>query len=589
MAKAVDRSKRALSRASQMSHYAPTGVRQRCEGALGRAGQRWKPWALALGLALAALGCHANPDDPAGQAKELADPVRREYAIGNLTRLYAKALTDAKSDRNAPNVKQFDDVTYEQLVKTYIEHPEDTRNGELIMALLFEMRDPRTLPALLKALEWRTEVNEEHAIWAARTLAVIDIPPDKRAEAVKKVAEALDRVSGKRPVDNRMRVEFLRTLGELDDPAAADVLSKVALRQSEEQNFLINNLAVEQLGRLADPQTVPALIEALYLFDPADPRNRLTQTVPAALVRIGKPALAPLVKVLQGKDPKALASSKAWIEAIRQRAPDMAAQMNAEAEMKKEAEYALGVLGFPDAIPPLVQAASDPDKGVQLGAAVALAQINRSDADTAKIREVLIKTYEHQDKTQRMQVLRAMQHLYDPGLQPFLLQVAKTPEEELPDIRVIALNAYAMLANKAEAAQAKALIAADKSPFKSTLEAQNAALLAAAAECDEELACWSKKLDGKDENVVRKATYMLARLGRGKQPVIDALVKKLDHPKEMVRGDVLSALDFVAVSGSPDAVAKIDQIRKAEEGRAIWNHVKDRAIATQAKLAARGK
>jgi HEAT repeat protein len=550
---------------------------------------RWRPLALVLGLTLLGVGCHADPDDPAGQAKELSDPVRREYAMGNLTRLYSKALMDAKSDRKAPAVTSFADATQEQLVKTYVESPMDTQNGERIMALLYEMRDPRTLPALLKALEWRTEVNEEHAISAARTLAVIEIPPGQKSAVAQKLAGALDRVSGKRPVDNRMRVEFLRTLGVLNDPAASEVLTKVALRQSEEQNFLINNLAVEQLGALADPSTVPALVEALYLFDPANPGNRLTATVPAALVRIGKPALAPLVKVLEGKDLKAQAASRAWIEAIRQRNAAAAEAMNPAAEMKKEASFALGTLGFSEAIPPLVAAAADPDKGVQLGAAVALAQINRSDAETPKIREVLIKTYENQAKPQRMQLLRAMQHLYDPGLQPFLLSVAKAPEDEVPDIRVIALNAHAMLANKAEAAQAKALIASDKSPYKGTFESQNAPLLKVAGECDEDVACWTKKLEDKDENVVRKAVYMLARVGRGKPPVIKALVGKLDHPKELVRGDVLSALDYAAVQGSPEAVAKIEALRKAEEGRGSWAHIKERALATQAKLAARGK
>ncbi|MDB4975497.1 MAG: repeat protein [Myxococcaceae bacterium] len=577
MAKLVDRSEHALGRASGDGRASGLWTR------------RLRPALLVLGLALLAVGCHADPDDAAGQAKELSDPVRREFAVGNLTRLYAKALTDSKSDRSAPAVKGFVDVTYEPMVKTYLDAPEDTQNGERLMALFYEMRDPRTFPALLKALEWRTEVNEEHAITAARTLSVLQLSPAQKSEAAKKLATALDRVSGKRPVDNRMRVEFLRTLGELNDPAAAEVLTKVALRQSEEQNFLINNLAVEQLGRLADPATVPALIEALYLFDPSNPANRLTQTVPAALVRIGRPALTPLINVLQGKDNKALASSKAWIEAIRLRNAQAAATMNPTAEMKKEASFALGTLGFPEAIPPLLVAAADPDKGVQLGAAVALASINRSDADTPKIRDVMIKTYEAQEKTQRMQVLRAMQHLYDPGLQPFFMTVAKTPEEELPDIRVIALNAYAMLANKAEAAQASSFIAADKSPYKGTFESQNNVLLKVASECDVDVACWTKKLDDKDENVVRKATYMLARIGRGKPAVISALVGKLDHPKEMVRGDVLSALDYVAVQGAPEAVAKIEKIRKAEEGRGSWNHIKERALATQAKLAARGK
>jgi HEAT repeat protein len=547
-----------------------------------------KPYALATALALSIVGCHADPDDAAGQAGELSDPVRREYALGNLTRLFGKALTEAKSDRTAAPVKAFSDATVDNLVKTYVEHPEDTQNGQLIMSLLFEMREPRSLPALLKALEWRTEVNEEHAVMAARTIAVLNVPADKRTEVTKKLAEALDRVTGKRPVDNRMRIEFLRALGELNDKAASEVLTKVALRQSEEQSFLINNLAVEQIGRLADPDSVPALIEALYLFDPADPRNRLNQAVPAALVRIGRPALDPLLKVLKGENPKSIAQSKAYIEAIRKRAPQIAAAMDPVVETKKEAAYALGVLGFREAIDPLIDATDDKDKSVQLAAAVALATINREPGDTERIRTTMLHVYGEQDKIQRMQMLRAMQHLYDPELQGHFLEVAKAPEEELPDIRVIAFNSFCLLADKQNAQAGTDFLRTDKSPYASTFEKQNLALLKAATECDNDIACWAKKLDDKDEEIARKATYMLARNGQGNPTAVAALVAKLDHHKEMVRGDVLSALDFVATKGSKEAVAKIEVIRKAEEGRAIWNHVKERALATQAKLMARG-
>jgi HEAT repeat protein len=548
-----------------------------------------KPWSLLLVLALALPACHADPDDPAGQAQELDDPVRREYALGNLTRLYGKALTEAKSDRSAPAVKAFADVSVDQLVKTYIDHPEDNANGEAIIALLYEMRDPRAMPALMKALEWRTEVNEEHAITAARTLGVIEVPAAKKGEVVKKLSEALDRVTGKRPVDNRMRIEFITTLGVLNDPAALEVLTKVALRQSEEQNFLINNLAVQQIAKLADPNSVPTMIEALYLFDPSDPRNRLTKTAPLALVRIGKPALAPLLKVLKGEDPKALALSKQWIEAIRQRAPQVAEQMKAASEMKKEAARTLGVLGFREAIDPLIALTSDPDPAVASAGAVALAQINRSDADTARIRDAIIKTINSQEKMARMQLLRALQHTFDAGAQDFFLATAKAPEDELPDIRVIAMNAYSLMADKSEAATADKVIASDDSPYKANFEQQNRPLLNAAAECDADVACWTKKLGDKDLNVASKATYMLARVGRGKPEVVSALVAKLDDPREEVRGAVLYALDFVAVNGSPEGVKKIEEMERTEKGRAIWSHIEELAQPTAARLAARGK
>jgi hypothetical protein len=215
--------------------------------------------------------------------------------------------------------------------------------------------------------------------------------------------------------------------------------------------------------------------------------------------------------------------------------------------------------------------------------------INRADNDTARIRDVIIKTYNAQEKMQRMQLLRAIQHLFDPGAQDFLMTVAKTPEEELPDIRVIALNAYSMLANKAEAQAAQKFIAADSTPYKANFEQQNKALLEAAIECDTDQACWTKKLSDKDVNVARKAAYMLARTGRGKPDVITTLVGKLDDPREELRGDALYALDFVAVNGSPEGVKKIEDLEKVEKGRAVWAHIEELAQPTAARLAARSK
>jgi len=50
----------------------------------------------AIGISVGLLiGCHAKPDDAAGQAEELSDPLRRENAIGNLNRLYTSALAAA--------------------------------------------------------------------------------------------------------------------------------------------------------------------------------------------------------------------------------------------------------------------------------------------------------------------------------------------------------------------------------------------------------------------------------------------------------------------------------------------------------------
>jgi len=87
--------------------------------------------------------------------------------------------------------------------------------------------------------------------------------------------------------------------------------------------------------------------------------------------------------------------------------------------------------------------------------------------------------------------------------------------------------------------------------------------------------------------VVRKAAYMIARYGRGNADAIAPLIEHLDHDDTQVRGDVLYAIDWLATSGSAEAVAEIDRIREAEEGRSSWTQVKELAMAVRARLQAR--
>jgi hypothetical protein len=244
---------------------------------------------------LVVVGCHAAPDDPEGQAEELSDPVRRENAIANIRTIVTKTLADHGGDRQSPEVKAVVDAVVQPLTQTYVDNTQDTRNGLAILEILGELRDPRCLPALTKALEWRREVSEEHAIRAAQTAEFLELPEDKKNELAQALGRALERVTDNRPIDNRMRVEMLQALGALRSRGASTVLQRIVLNQSESQNFLINQLAVQELGKLADPESVPALIKALFLFAPGNPGVRMNDAAAIALVRVGRPALAPLL------------------------------------------------------------------------------------------------------------------------------------------------------------------------------------------------------------------------------------------------------------------------------------------------------
>ncbi|MDH4283476.1 MAG: HEAT repeat domain-containing protein, partial [Myxococcales bacterium] len=322
---------------------------------------RHRGWAVAVLVAALGLGCHAAKDDPKGQAEELSDPVRRENAIFNLKEIYTETLAAHGGDRNSPEVKAVADVIVEPLTRAYLDYPEDRINGLAILDLLYEMQDARSIPALTEALNWRTEVSEEDAVRAAQTIDVMEVPADKRPAVIQALARSLERITDARPQDNRMRVSMIRALGSLQDKGATDILTTIATKQDEKQNFLINRLAAQQLGELRDPAAVPALIKCLFLFAPNRPELRMNDVAAEALILIGRPSLKPLLAVLDGKDAAANAIAKEYIDAVKARRPDLANQMTVRQVTGGEASFALGALGFPDALEPLLAEAASSD------------------------------------------------------------------------------------------------------------------------------------------------------------------------------------------------------------------------------------
>jgi HEAT repeat protein len=540
-----------------------------------------KTWVLALCVALLSA-CHADLNDPAGQAEELSDPVRREHAIGRLHSIFSTRLVEAKGDRSAASLKEFADVTWENLNKTYLEHPEDAQNGLKILQLMAEMRDPRTMPALLKALEWQAEVTEDHAVTAARTLADMKVPADKKGEVIDKICKALSRVEGARGIDNRMRKSFIEVLGKLRDKRATDTLVEVALKQEESQNFLFNKLAAQQLVHIADPSATDAMVKALYLFDPANPMMRMMEDAEAVLVAIGKPAIEPLIKAAKGENEEVNKLVELSIETFRRKDENVAAKMNKNALVAREAVLTLGRLGFPEALDLLLSETKEAHPDRRATAALALTSINASEEDMPRILEAMKEVYEKSDKQARPQLLVAFRHLYSDAAMPFLHDVAKTTETELPPVQMYGFVSYALLANKAESKNLGPILEKEEL-IKPHIE-EYRVTIAAAEECDKDVSCWIGKLKDKDKIILRKAASMLARYGRGNDEAIKALVELFEHSDLEVRNEALSAVDHIAVKGSEIAVAKISELEDKEAGRSIWNNFAREALPTRSRL-----
>ncbi|MDD9941678.1 MAG: hypothetical protein OXU20_11600 [Myxococcales bacterium] len=528
------------------------------------------------------LACHADLDDPKGQAQELDDPVRREHAIGRLQAIYSKALAAAKGDRSAESVKTVVDASVDQLVKTYVDNPDNVVNGTRILGLLQEMRDPRALPALVRALEWRAEVSEDHAVIAARTLTEIAVPDGEKAKVVEGICTALERVEGARGLDNRLRKGFIEALGKLADKGATDTLIKIALSDNSDQNFLFNILAAQQLVKIADPKAVAPMIKGLFLAPADNPAMRMNDVATSALVAVGKPALQPLMDTLAGQNEEANQAVKNYIEAIRQKDANAAANLDPSAIIAGEATYALGKIGYRDSLDALIKETQSKHPDRRFAAALALPGINRTEADTAAVVGAMTKVYSQTDKQQRPQLLVAARHLYADEVMPFLYSVAKTTEKELPPVQMYGYVSYAMLADAEESAKLKPIF--DKEEMLRPHLKEMEVAIAAAKACDRKVECWVGKLGDKEKVVLRKAANMLARFGRGNQEAIAGLVKLFAHSDLEVRNEALYAVDYMATKGSQAAVDKIEEIEAREGGRSSWNNFKREALPTRSRL-----
>jgi HEAT repeat protein len=393
-------------------------------------------------------------------------------------------------------------------------------------------------------------------------------------------------VTGARPIDNRMRKSFIELLGKTKDKRATPILLEVALKQDESQNFLFNKLAAQQMVQIADPSAVDSLVKALYLFDMAEPKMRMQEDAEAALVAIGRPAVAPLLAAAKGKNDEVNKLVDLSIEAFRRRKyPDVPATMNHDTLVAREAVLALGRIGFRDSIDTLIEesAAEDPDR--RMTAALALVSINRAPEDTPKIVEAMTKVYDRSDKQARPQLLVAFRHLYANEVMPLLQKVAKTTETELPPVQMYGWVSYALLANKEESKILGPILEKEELIKPQLVDYQVA--IKAAEQCDKNVECWLGKLKDKDKIVVRKAATMLARYGRGNEAAIKGLVELFGHSDLEVRNEALSAVDYIAVQGSDLAVKKIDELEASESGRSVWSNFSREALPTRSRLKTR--
>src|SRR6185369_11021555 len=219
-------------------------------------------------------GCQGDPNDPMTWAKQIKNLRTQKEALDHLANM------DVDKARPA--------------VPALIELFQDTKRPEHLEALARYL-DPRTRPILQEALDY-TEDDFDRATIAAGALGDM-----KDTESVPTLIKAAEKELPVKSRANNARIAAMRALVKIGDKRAVPTLMKVLTTSADDQDFLLNQKAALGLAEFRDPQAIPALIRGLFMTGRG---TTIFQECRLALVRIGAPAIAPMVQLLQEKNPE---------------------------------------------------------------------------------------------------------------------------------------------------------------------------------------------------------------------------------------------------------------------------------------------
>ena len=226
-------------------------------------------------------GCRADPNSVDDQLKVLAKSHRTKEkvaAVEHLKKIYEK---------NPEAVKAKVDVLADQL-----KEPGEAKTH--LAALLGQIKDPTTVPALIDAIDYAAQAGGDRA-------------DQESNRANKEICTALANIGDHRAVrplvlllkskDNYVRLEAINGLARLKDPEAVEPLSKMAT--DEAVDTFVNKKAIIALGEIADPKAIPAIDE--MLFREREGKSFYPESS-FALFEIGDAARENVLKVLKGDD-----------------------------------------------------------------------------------------------------------------------------------------------------------------------------------------------------------------------------------------------------------------------------------------------
>jgi HEAT repeat protein len=528
-------------------------------------------------VALTALGLEGCQDEsqPEYWVAKLSDNGWRPRAIKQIDQFYEDATTRANGQADAPELKALTEKTVVPLTTTYVEHYDDIdeKARHRLIRLLAIMRDPRTEPALNKAMSEFAEKGRggEDLKWAARAAADMKLQSvsNQLLQAFLKLrADSEEGGPVYRDLNTAMLAladkSWTKALIDKLEPAmelpAPGEQNKAKVSDFRNQQFW-QTTSAQLLGVIGDPAGVEPLLKVV--LDPS--KANVQPDAYVALVKIGKPAVARASQLLNGTD-KELVDFAA---ARARKAAKGAELLSTDAPHVRTAAIVLGTIGYSSAAPALI-GALDGEKNEQ-NRAVILRELTKL-PPSAETKQAFKSGYPSisadgvipPGQAARPALADAATSFFDPELVPWFLQqtaAAKKDNEAQSALLVAAIKL--MTPEQMSAVNA----AVDK--YGSDLEkgAFNTAAGVLKA-CGKDAGCYlqtttkSTNQSEKAQFAGIKAAYMLGVYGNEKTR--DQLVSNIDQiSNAAIRFTAAKTIDYLSPKGSAGVA---DQLQKIVDG-----------------------
>ncbi len=423
--------------------------------------------------------CTGDPNDPMTWAKKLKNIRDQQEALNQLARMGVERARPA--------------LPY--LIDLY----KETKKPEHLDALV-RFKDPRTIPLFIDALDF-TEDDFDRAIVAAGALG------DMKENAVEAVPALIKAVEHQLPIKSRangVRLAAIRALVKIGDKRAAPALENILTTSADEQDFLLNQKAALGLAELRDPSAIPALIKGMFMTGRG---ANIFQECRLGLVRIGEPAVAPLIQLLNEKNPEINAMAK-----------KLQFDKYSPGIVPFKAAMLLGDLRAAKAVPALAARLKIPAKsGEHKSILISLGLIGTKEAV-----DVLLDTLKDKkaDAPTRAAAEDGIYLSGDKRAIPILMETAKSGYvvvngEKASDLRANAAIDLSRIAGPEYYDQFKAL--ADKEKEVQGIFGEALDRMQVAKECKKDIACYGKHLSDPSWTRAEKAAFWIGFSGDAKR------------------------------------------------------------------------